>query len=99
MGMRARQGGWAGLIGLVLALVIVALLVKTVMGQMGLLEDAGKAAGGQPGHVSSAATAPATAAEAAAVTPAGAMERARGLEQAMREQARENAARIDKETQ
>lgn len=96
MGMRARQGGWAGLVGLVLALVIVALLVKTVMGQMGLLEDAGKAAGAPPGQVSSAATAPATAAEAAAVTPAGAMERARGLEQAMREQARENAERIDK---
>jgi hypothetical protein len=98
MNLRARQGGWAGLIGLVLALVIVALLVKTVLAQMGLLDRGGKAAG-DVAHSPSAAAAPASAAEAAAITPAAALERARGLEKVVREQARENAERIDKATQ
>jgi hypothetical protein len=94
MTMRSRQGGWAGLIGLVLALVIVALLAKTVLAQLGVL-------GAKPAGVAhgTPAPAPTSAAEAAAIAPKDALERARNLQQVVREQARENEERIDKATQ
>jgi hypothetical protein len=95
--MRSRQGGWAGLIGLVLALVIVALLAKTLLGQLGVLGADRKTTSAS--HSPSAATAPASAAEAAAIPPGEALKRARGLEKAVQEQARQEEARIDRMTQ
>ena len=88
MGTRARQGGWAGLIGLLLALVIVALLGRTLLKQMGLFAEpqavAGKPGSTQVEHAAPAVTAP--------------IERARALEKQVQQQARENAARIDDAT-
>jgi hypothetical protein len=88
MRTRAGQGGWVGLIVLLLALAIVAVLGKTLLQQMGLVgASSGKAAVARPGSVQADVVVPA---------PAAALERARGVEQAVHEQARESAARIDR---
>lgn len=95
--MPSRQAGYAGLIILLLALVVVALLTKTMLGQMGLLgtRPESSVAVKRP-----ARTAPVEdAASAASVTPGSALERARGLEAAVQEQARQNAEAIDKAAQ
>jgi hypothetical protein len=88
----ARQRGWVGLIGLIIALVIVAMLAKTVLEQYGLTGSARKpsTAGDRTGlgpvpH------------ETTSVVPAPreAMERARGLESAVQQQAVDSARRIE----
>jgi hypothetical protein len=73
------------LIGLLLALVIVVLLGRTLLKQMGLFADpqpaVAKPGSTQVEHAAPAVTAP--------------MERARALEQQVQQQARDSAARID----
>jgi len=88
-GSRARQRGWAGLIGLIIALVIVALLAKTVLEQYGMTRKpgtAGETTGLGPVPQDTAAIIPA---------PRDAMERARGLESAVQQQAIDKAKRIE----
>ena len=87
MGTRSRQGGWVGLIGLLIALVIVVLLGRTLLKQMGLFsETPAERAVAKPGVTQVDAAAPAITAP---------IERARALEQQVQQQARDNAARID----
>ena len=89
LGMPARQRGWAGLIVLLIAVVIVGLLAKTLLQTYGLTGTATTASKttpvGQASH------------EVGAVTPAprDAMERARGLEQSVQQQANDLSKRID----
>ncbi|HEY1326768.1 MAG TPA: hypothetical protein VGI14_07500 [Casimicrobiaceae bacterium] len=92
MRTRARQRGWIGLIGLLLALLIVFLLGKTVMQQMGLLNGTAKpaTAAARPSNVQ---------ADVATPPPMEALERARGLEAQVQQQAREQMERIDKASQ
>jgi hypothetical protein len=88
-GSRDRQRGWVGLIGLILALVIVGMLVKTVMDQYGLTRKPGtaqQATGLGPVPQDAAVDPP---------SPRNAMERARGLEASVQQQAAEQAKRID----
>jgi hypothetical protein len=91
MGMRNRQGGWIGLIGLLLALAIVLMLGRTVLKQMGLLN-------GESKPVSAAAAPSATIVDTTTPAPAAALERARGLEQQVQQQARDQQERIDAQT-
>ena len=86
---RTRQRGWIGLIGLVLALVIVGMLLKTVMDQYGLTR--------KPGTAGQATGLDSVSHETTAVVPAPreAMERARGVEANVKQQAAEQAKRID----
>ena len=87
---RARQRGWVGVIVLLLALAIVALLGKTLLQQMGIVGGAtGDKVNARPGNVQGDVVVP---------PPAAALERARGLEQAVHEQARDAAARVDRAT-
>lgn len=92
------QRGWLGLIGLLLALVIVAVLAQKALRTYGILpgeEPATKAAGERgprgPGEVSPAPM------DATVVTPTprAAIERARGLENSIQEQANEINKRMD----
>jgi hypothetical protein len=86
---RRRQRGWIGLVGLLLALAMVALLAKTVLQQAGLSGLAGPASKATPvGSASHEVT-------ATEPTPRNAIERARGLESAVQQQAVDNAKRID----
>ncbi len=94
----SRQRGWIGLIGLLLALVIVALLAQKLLKTYGLIQDtepgakstAGRGVRG-PGEASPA---PMDATEATPA-PAAAIERARGLESAVQQQAQDMNKRID----
>jgi hypothetical protein len=92
-----RQRGWVGVVAILIALVIVAVLAQRALKSYGLLAgaDAPVSAGPRaPG--SAAAVAPDTAsAPAAPTTP---MERARGLEQQVQRDAQEQARRIDEQT-
>ena len=89
---RSRQAGWVGLIGLVLALVIVAMLAKTVLEQYGL-----GGATRKPGAAGDRTGLGPVPHETTSVVPAprDAMERARGLESAVQQQAVDNAKRIE----
>jgi hypothetical protein len=86
---RSRQRGWAGLIVLLVGLVIVGMLLKTVLQQYGLTGTTGPASKATPvDSVSHDVT-------TTEVTPRNALERARGLESAVQQQAVDNAKRID----
>ena len=91
MGVRARQGGWAGLIGLLIALLLVFVLARTVMKQMGLV--------GGSSQTATAAAAASNPVDATTPAPMQAVERARALEAQVREQALEQQKRIDASTQ
>ena len=89
-----RQRGWLGLIGLLLALVIVAVLAQKVLKTYGLLSgtEPPKAATERgPGALSPAPM------DATVVTPSptAAIERARGLENAVQQQANDLNRRMD----
>jgi len=95
----ARQRGWVGLVVLLLALVIVAMLAQTMLKQYGLLagdratpRTAGPRGVGPttPMSVDTGATTPA---------PANAIERARGVESVLQQQTQEMGRRIDAQTQ
>ena len=93
-----RQRGWIGLVVLVLALVIVAVLAQTTLKQYGLLGgfDASQKSA-RPGEATRApgAVAPASIDMTSAPVPAEALERARGLESAVQQQAQDLGKRID----
>ena len=93
-----KQGGWVGLIVLLLALVIVAWLSKDALKQYGLLGDTEK----QPKPAANSVRGPGVGVtgvepDVTTVTPAPlqALERARGMQETVREQATENTKRID----
>jgi hypothetical protein len=85
----ARQRGWAGLVVLLLAVLIVALLAGTMLKHYGA-----------PAAPPARATGPATGAgrvetEGAVPAPGNAVVRARGLEETVRQQAADLERRID----
>jgi hypothetical protein len=89
MALRHRQRGWLGLVVILLALVIVALTARTALKQYGLLD--------QPDKARSVAVKPGASEveQAAAITPRNALERARGVQDMVKEQAIEQEKRID----
>ena len=97
--MSAAQGqrGWIGLIGLLIALLLVALLAQTVLKTYGLLSGRDAAATAGPRGVGAVGPAPAdpTLATPAATTP---IERARGVEQQLQRDAQDLARRVDEST-
>jgi hypothetical protein len=90
-----RQRGWVGLVALLLALAIVAVLAQTALKRYGLLgqHDAARSAavGRVPGDAAPRELDPATVAP----PPLNALDRARGVEGAVRQQAEEMGKRID----
>ncbi len=92
-----RQGGWIGLIVILLAVVIVGLLAKDALRQYGLVP--GAAAPMEAGSPGERARAPAASGIDAVdvgtvqVAPTAPMDRARGLEESVKRQADERAAR------
>ena len=92
-----RQRGWVGLVALLLALVIVAMLAQTVLKQYGFLREDHASAKAGPRGVGPTAPAdvdPTTA----TVTPGNAIERARALEGSLQRQTQEMGERIDAQT-
>ncbi len=94
-GSVSRQRGWIGLIVLLLALVIVAMLARTAVSQYGLLSgDPGPERTYERNAVSPAAVAPFEP-SSSPPAPTAPMERARAVEGMLQQQAREQAQRID----
>jgi len=95
----ARQGGWVGLVVILLALAVVAVLAKDALKQYGLVPGAGGSTkAGTPGERARAAGAVGVDAVdlgTAASMPVNALERARGVEDMVKQQADERAARVD----
>jgi cytochrome c-type biogenesis protein CcmH/NrfG len=89
-----RERGWIGLVGLLIALVIVAVLAQTVLKSYGLI-------GGDRVTAAGARVPPAAAPAAdAAQEPVSRdpRERARGLEQQIQRDAQDLSRRIDEQT-
>ena len=100
MKLRARQGGWVGLIVVLVALAIVAFLAKDALKKYGLVPGtATTAKAATPGERSRAAGAMGVDAtdldRSAPQAPSGALERARGVEEMVQRQADERAKRMD----
>ena len=94
-----KQGGWVGLIVILLALAIVAWLSKDALKQYGLMDvekrpKATSAADSVRGPGVGVTPAP-TDLTSATPAPLNALERARGVESMVKEQAAEQARRID----
>ncbi len=89
----ASQRGWIGLVGLLVALVIVAVLAQSVLKSYGLV-------GGADHVVRGSATQPASSDAARPPAPAAAnpMERARSLERDVQRDAQDLSRRIDEQT-
>lgn len=83
-----RQGGWVGLVLILLALVIVALSARSALKGYGFLDDRDKA-------THAAAPGASEAEQAAAVTPRSALERAKGVQEMVKQGAIEQEKRID----
>jgi hypothetical protein len=102
-GRFGRQGGWVGLVVILLALAIVAWLSKDALKQYGLLSGVGTSAKTAPAAervrgpgvgVTEASPDPSSASPA----PLNALEKARGVEGMVKEQAAEQSRRIDEGT-
>jgi hypothetical protein len=93
--LRRRHRGWIGLIGILIALVIVAVLAQTVLRSYGLLGSADRTAAGPrtPEGVTPAGEPPRPA--PAVMAP---IERARGLEQQVQRDAQDLGQRIEEQT-
>jgi cytochrome c-type biogenesis protein CcmH/NrfG len=92
-----RERGWFGLIAILVALVIVAVLAQTALKTYGLLpgaETSAKAGPRGPGVAAPAEVDPTTATPA----PNTPIERAHGLEQQVQRDAQELGKRIDEQT-
>ena len=98
MQMRAGQRGWAGLIVLLIALAIVLVLGRTVLQQMGLTSPPGVTASTPLPR--QAASEPAnTQAASSQLRVTAPLERARGVEAIVQQQARDAAANVERSTQ
>jgi hypothetical protein len=91
--MSGRQRGWVGLVVLLLALVLVALLAQTALKHYGLLAPADTPAENKRARLQGSDASGQV--DAATATPRNALERARGLENAVRQQADDLGRQID----
>lgn len=97
---RARQGGWAGLIAMLVVLGIVAYLAKDALKGYGLIPGKATATtkAGTPGERARVPGASGTEAldlDSAPQAPTGALDRARGVEDMVKRHADERASRMD----
>ncbi|MEO8675897.1 MAG: hypothetical protein ABI569_09975 [Casimicrobiaceae bacterium] len=93
-----KQGGWVGLIVILLALAIVAWLSKDALKQYGLLSGPGKAV--EPTGMQRSPTPAAVADSPGGATPSfqAPMERARGVEDTVRRAAESQSRQVDETT-
>ena len=96
--MVARQRGWIGLIVILLALVIVAVLAQTALKRYGMLGEErtiSKTTGPRGVGLTTPIELDPTG---ASVTPGNAVERARGLESSLQQQTEKMGGQIDSQT-
>ena len=88
-----HQRGWIGIVGILIALAIVAVLAPTMLKSYGLL--AGSGAAERTGRAASAASPAPTDPTAATPAPTAPLDRARGVERTLQRDAQDLARRID----
>lgn len=93
-----RERGWVGLVVILIALVIVALMAQKALKSYGLVPD-GEQTAGAGNRLPPAASPAGSDATTAPVTPGNALQRARGLEQQVKRGAEEQEKRINEQTQ
>jgi hypothetical protein len=93
--VRRRDRGWIGLIGILIALVIVAVLAQTVLRSYGLLGSGDRTAAGPR---TPASVTPAGEPRPAAPAVMAPIEKAKGLEQQVQHDARDLDKRIEEQT-
>jgi hypothetical protein len=94
--LKLHQRGWIGLVGLLLALVLVALLAQKVLKSYGLLSGMEQGTRSDTGLRGPGATSLAPIDPTGATpTPAAAIERVRGVESTIQQQAQDMNKRID----
>jgi predicted lipid-binding transport protein (Tim44 family) len=98
MRRRSRQGGWAGLIGLLIVLAVVLVLGRIVLQQMGML-GARSAPASTPLSRQSATDASSAQGASSAPSFTAPIERARGLDAVVQQQARDAAAQLERSSQ
>jgi len=98
MDVSYRQGGWVGLIVLLLALMVVALLAQTVLKQYGLLPGTARPVTAQGSRVPGGIAPMPLDVSSPDPTPGNAIERARGVESMMRQDAANRDKDIDAAT-
>lgn len=94
---RLRQRGWVGLVVILIALVIVAVMAQTALKSYGLLPGPERSSRADRQSPATRAT-PAEEATAPAAAPANPIARARGLEEQVQRDAQDQARRIDEST-
>ena len=94
-GTGARQGGWAGLLAMLLVLAVVVLLAGTALRQYGLAGGAAPRAGPGAGTGEALGGVAPVLPDGATPAPRDAIDRARGLRDAVRQQAADRDQRID----
>ena len=99
MRTRARQGGWAGLIGLLIVLAIVLVLGRTVLQQTGVLSGHEPAASTPMSRQLAPDATSAQATSGATTSYTAPLERARSVETVVQDQARNAAARLERSSQ
>ena len=96
---RQQQRGWVGLVVVLVALVVIAVLAKDALKQYGLVP--GKATATKAGTPAERARAPGAVGvealdlDSAPTAPGAALDRARGVEEMLKRQADERATRMD----
>jgi hypothetical protein len=93
----SRQLGWVGIVGVLIALAIVAVLAQTLLRSYGLLSGSDSASRAGPRAASAVGAAPADP-TVAPPTPAAPLDRARGVERTLQRDARDLERRIDEST-
>jgi hypothetical protein len=93
----SRQRGWVGLIVILLALVIVAVLSQKLLKQMGLLPDDRTVIRSGPRGPGTITGVPVDATDVTPI-PGNAVERAKGLESTLQQQSQDMGKRIDAQT-
>ena len=97
MESQIRERGWIGLVGVLIALVIVALLAQTMLKTYGLLPGPDAAVQAGPRGVGAVGPAPLDP-TVATPPPTAPIERARGMEQQLQRDAQDLARRVDEST-
>ena len=97
--IRHRQRGWVGMIIVLVALVIVALLAQTALKRYGLLSASAPVVG-KPGDLPRASGISPAPLDSSAATPAptAPMERARNVERTLQRDTEDLSRRIDEQT-
>jgi hypothetical protein len=90
-----RQRGWIGLVVLLVALLVVAMLGRRILAEMGLAGSGVPAEQSAPGPAATQPATPRTGEGAAPAEPRSPLDKARGVEESLQRESAERAKRME----